>query len=266
MATVTRANGASLAWRSRGDGPLVVITTQVFAHPAVQSALAAELVRDHQVLDYDPRGCGDSSGAGPYDIRTDAADLLAIIDAASGPPDRRAVIVGLLNAAEVAVLAAAEAPELVAAVVVPLGNPAGMRAARGSEALLSSASVLAAIDEMLAKDYRTALRTIIASGNPQMSEQEVRERIDRQVEYCPAEVAIARMESWRHDGVLDQARALGGRLWLLQHPHNPWFPSDMLGRTRELLPGARIEEIEDGHLTRPDLTAGVISRITGEIS
>jgi hypothetical protein len=37
----------------------------------------------------------------------------------------------------------------------------------------------------------------------------------------------------------------------------------MLEPTRELLPDANIEEVEDGHLSRPDLTAGVIRGITG---
>jgi hypothetical protein len=163
----------------------------------------------------------------------------------------------------VAVLATSMSPdEAIAGVVVPFGNPAGVRAARRSEALVGSRSVLEAINEMLANDYRAGLHSVIGSGNPQMGEKEVRERVDRQVAYCPAEVAIARMASWRNDGVLDEAVALGDRLWILQHPHNPWFPADMMGATKELLPGANIEEVEDGHLTRPDLTAAVVRGLT----
>ena len=262
MATLRQADGATLSWELTGEGPLAVITTQVFASPEVQRALLDELASDHRVLSYDPRGTGESSPGGPYDNRTDAADLLALIDAAADSGRRPAAIVGLGNAAESAVLAALTSPELVAGVVVPFGNPAGVRAAGRSEALLGSRSVLEAIDEMLANDYRAGLRTVIASGNPQMSEDEIRGRVDRQASYCPAEVAIARMASWRHDGVIGEARSLGARLWILQHPHNPWFAADMIEPTRELLPEARIEEVEDGHLSRPDLTAAVVRRIT----
>lgn len=265
MPRAERSDGTSLYWEEVGKGPVVLITTQVFADRWVASALVDELSADHRVLTYDPRGTGDSSPDGPYDNRTDAADLHAIlapvVDAAGGP----AAIVGLGNAAEVAVLTAATVPEeMVGGVVIPFGNPAGVRAARESEALLGSRSVLEAMDDMLANDYRAGLRSVIGSGNPQMGEDEVRVRVDRQVAYCPAEVAIARMASWRHDGVIEEARVLGDRLWILQHPHNPWFPADMTGSTRELLPDANIEEVEDGHLSRPDLTAAVVRRITGD--
>jgi pimeloyl-ACP methyl ester carboxylesterase len=259
MPTLHREDGSWINWEVEGRGPLVVITTQVFGHPAVHRGLADELLGDHRVLSYDPRGTGASSPEGPYDNRTDAGDLGAIVAEAGGP----AVLVGLGNAAESAVLAANSDPERILGVVVPFGNPAGLRAARRSEALLGSASVLEAVDEMLANDYRAALRTVVGSGNPQMGEQEIRERVDLQAGYCPAEVAIARMASWRHDGVIDEARSLGDRLWVLQHPHNPWFPADMLDATRELLPEARIEEVEDGHLSRPDLTAAVVRRLSG---
>ena len=243
----------------------MVITTQVFSDRRVGWGLVDELSADHRVVTYDPRGTGKSSPDGPYDNRTDASDLRAILDPLVDAADGPAAIVGLGNAAEVAVLAAAIAPiETVGGVVVPFGNPAGVRAARDSEALVGSKSVLEAMDDMLANDYRAGLRSVISSGNPQMGDDEVRERVDRQVAYCPAEVAIARMASWRHDGVLEEARALGDRLWILQHPHNPWFPADMLDPTRELLPDANIEEVEDGHLSRPDLTAAVVRRITGD--
>jgi pimeloyl-ACP methyl ester carboxylesterase len=264
MPRAERSDGTSLDWEAVGAGPAVLITTQVFADREVSSGLIDELSTDHRVVTYDPRGTGESSPEGPYDNRTDAADLRAILESAVDAADGPAVIIGLGNAAEVAVLAAASAPrEMVGGVVVPFGNPAGVRAARQSEALVGSSSVLEAMDDMLANDYRAGLRSVIAIGNPRMGEDEVRERVDRQVAYCPPEVAIARVASWRRDGVIGEARELGARLWILQHPHNPWFPADMLEPTRELLPDANIEEVEDGHLSRPDLTAGVIRGITG---
>ena len=264
MPYAERSDGTRLHWEAVGTGPAVLITTQVFGDRQASPGLVDELSADHCVVTYDPRGTGESSPAGPYDNRTDASDLRAVLDAAVDAAEGPAAVVGLGNAAEVAVLAAATAPGgTVGGVVIPFGNPAGVLAARQSEGLVGSKSVLEAMDDLLANDYRAGLRSVIGSGNPQMGEDEVRDRVDRQVAYCPAEVAIARMASWRRDGVLEEARALGYRLWILQHPHNPWFPADMLDPTKELLPDANIEEVEDGHMSRPDLTAGVIRGITG---
>ena len=113
-------------------------------------------------------------------------------------------------------------------------------------------------------DYRAALRSVITTGNPQMTEDEIRDRVQRQVDYCPQEVALARLTAWWKSNAFEQARSLGGRLTILQHDGNPWFPGDLLEPMRELLPDARIEPVEDGHLSRPDLTAAEVRRITAD--
>lgn len=262
MPTVT-TSGAELDWQVEGSGPPVVITSQVFSDRRVVRPLADELARDHTVVTYDARGTGASSPAGPFDLATDAADLGAIAEAAA---EEAVVVVGLGNSADASVLLAADRPDLVRAVVVAFGNPAGFRASRGSDALSGSDSVLDALAEMLERDYRGALRSVIASGNPQMTDDEVRERVRRQEAYCPGEVAAARIAAWRNSRVFDEAHSLGDRLWILQHPHNPWFPAGLLEAIREVLPDARVEEIEDGHISRPDLTADVVRRITADTS
>ncbi len=259
MPTVSRPDGATLDWESEEEGPTAVITAQVFSDRLVLRPLADELARDHRVITYDARGTGKSSSDGPYDLATDAADLAAIMEAAAA---ESAVVVGLGNASDSSVLLAAERPDLVRALVVAFGNPAGLRASRDSEALSGSGSVLDALTEMLAKDYRGALRSVIGTGNPQMPEDEIRERVRRQEAYCPGDVAAARMTAWRESRVFEEARALGDRLWILQHDHNPWFPSALIEPIRGLLPEAQIRLVEDGHLSRPDLTADVVREIT----
>ena len=238
---------------------MAVITPQIFSDRLVLRPLADELARDHRVITYDARGTGASSIGGPYDLATDAADLAAVIEAA----EESAVVVGLGNAADSAVLLAAERPDLVSAVVVAFGNPAGLRASHDSEALSGSDSVLDALTGMLATDYRGALRSVMRTGNPQLAEDELRERVRRQEAYCPGEVAAARIEAWRHSRVFEEARSLGDRLWILQHDQNPWFPAALVEPMRELLPDARIRLVADGHLSRPDLTADVVREITG---
>jgi hypothetical protein len=148
--------------------------------------------------------------------------------------------------------------------VIPFGNPAGLRASSESSALSGSASVIEVLKEQLAMDYRAALRSVITTGNPQMSEDEIRERVNSQVDYCPQEAAVARLTAWWESDVFEQALSLGSRLTILQHDSNPWFPGDLLEPMRERLPEARIEPVADGHISRPDLTGAEVRRITAD--
>jgi hypothetical protein len=123
--------------------------------------------------------------------------------------------------------------------------------------------VLAALETLLEKDYRAAIRSIVESANPNLSEDEIRLRVNRVVEHCSQEAAVARMRAWIRDDATDATRALGDRLWVLHHPGNPWFPPELAERMPELLPDSRHEALADGAMSRPDLTAAVVRRITG---
>jgi pimeloyl-ACP methyl ester carboxylesterase len=252
-----------LAWRVAGAAPPVLITTQNFAHRTVTSALVDELAGDHRVLVYDPRGTGESTRRGPYDTETDAGDLAALLEQADAAG---AVVVGIANGCDVAVLLGARHPHLVRGIVVPSGNPAGLRAARRSETMAGSEGVLEALEGMVANDYRSALWTVLTSGNPGMDEDEIRRRIDTQAEYCPADVAAARLRAWLEVDCLDEARSLGDRLHILLSATNPWFPDTLARSTRELLPEARVDEVEDGHLSRPDISAAAVREMTSSNS
>ena len=50
-----------------------------------------------------------------------------------------------------------------------------------------------------------------------------------------------RMRSWIGDDALEPARALGDRLWILEHGGNPWFPIEVARRSRALIPEAHIQ-------------------------
>jgi hypothetical protein len=43
---------------------------------------------------------------------------------------------------------------------------------------------------------------------------------------------------------------------------NMWFPVELADAIRHELPEANVEPIEDGAVSRPDLTAGIVRRIT----
>jgi pimeloyl-ACP methyl ester carboxylesterase len=254
-----RPDGALIHWDERGDGPLVVFATHFFGYPGVFESLIADLARDHRVITYDPRGMGQSSSDGSFDMATDVDDLGVLIEEVGGP----ALLVGMGDGINRAVVLASERPELVTAVLSPGGNPIGRLAAEGTDALVDSPAVLKALVGMMETDYRAALRTMVSSANPQMTEEEARDRVDRVVAYCPQDTGAARLRGWIKSVPLDEARVVGDRLWLLVlKDDNPWFPNDTTARTRELLPEANIEIVDDGPISRPDLTADVIRGIT----
>lgn len=262
MPHLVRPDGVKIHWDERGFGPLVVLAPYANAYPAVYDPLEAELVRDHRVLRYDDRGTGDSDRVGPFDMETGAGDLEAVIEEAGGP----AVVIALGDAVHRGVLVAARRPDLVDALVVPGGIPAGRNKLEGTDAMVTSDSVLDAFLSMATTDYRGALRSIVTATNPQMSEEEVRERINRQVDYQPAETAIARWDAWASDDATDPGRACGDRLWLLysENMSGGWFPAGDEGRrlARRLFPEAHVEEVEDGMISRPDLTGGFVRQVT----
>jgi hypothetical protein len=122
---------------------------------------------------------------------------------------------------------------------------------------------------MCETDYRGALRSLVTAGNPQMSEEEIRERVRLQAEYMPQQTAVARLRFWVDDDPLQAARSCGERLWLLtaENTGGGWFPSgrEAAKLSRQLFPDAHVEEIEDGIVSRPDLTAAVVRRVTAQL-
>ena len=265
MPHVERPDGAEIHWTERGSGPIVVLAPYTNFHPSVYDPLAAELAADHRVVRYDDRGTGESTRRGPHDMQTGAADLAAVIEAAGGP----AVVIGVADAANHAVRVFVHSPHLIEAIVIGGGLPAGRRALEGSDAMAASDTVVGALLSMFETDYRGALRSLITSVNPQMSEDEVRRRVQLQAEYQPQEVAVARLRAWVEDDALESTRACGERLWLLYADSmgGGWFPAgrEAVRLARQLFPDAHVMEVEDGIVSRPDLVAGVVRRITAPV-
>jgi pimeloyl-ACP methyl ester carboxylesterase len=258
MHSLTRPDGVQIAWEERGKGPLVVLANQFFGEADTFVDLIDLLARDHRFVSYHLRGTGASTRQGPYDLETDAADLEAVIEAAGEP----ALVVAFADGCNRAVRVAARRPELVTAVVSPAGNPVGLAAVEGTEALAGSTGVLTALVGMMSTDYRGAYRTMFSTANPDWDEDRVRQRVTTIVELVPQEAALPRLKAWIADDVIEGARMLGDRLWMLEDGSNPWFPIEVARQTRSILPDAHIIEVEDGAISRPDITAGVVRRLT----
>lgn len=260
--TIERDDGVEIYFEERGEGPLVVLVPYVNALPDVWTGLTGELEHDHRVVRFDGRGTGRSTRRGPYDPETAAGDLEAVVGAAGGP----AVLVAIADAIMPAVLAGAKRPEAVTAVVGTATAPLNLKAFAGTDAMAASATVVEALLDQLDLDYRGALRSLLTAANPQMSEDELRERMQLQAEHSPQEAAVGRLRAWVDSDVERSGLELGDRLWITatENVAGPWFPEveDFLRVVGERIPEANLVRVADGIVSRPDETAELVRRIT----
>jgi pimeloyl-ACP methyl ester carboxylesterase len=259
MPRLRRPDGAEIEWWVQGDeGPLVALAQMVFHPTPACQAIVADLAQDHRVLRYDLRGSGASSLVPPYGVETDAADLAAVVEEAGGD----ALVIALGDGARRAVRAAAEHPDAIHTVAISGELPLGRIGGGGSQdALANSPAVLDALLGLLESDYRTGLRTMLASsGEGTWNESALRSRLDAIEQHCPAEAAVPRLRSWIEDDSRAQGRALGPRLWYLHYPGNHWFQGS-LEIIRRSLPDARVEELSEGVISSPQENANAIRRI-----
>jgi pimeloyl-ACP methyl ester carboxylesterase len=262
MAQVQRPDGIELHFEATGDGPTLVLAPYWSGHPTVFAGLLANLSRDHRVVTCDARGTGDSTRAGPYDMATDCGDLEAILEHVGAA----AAVIGVANGCNTVVHVAARRPELVDTAFAFGAGPFARADFTGSEAMIGSDSVIDAFLEMLQRDYRGALRTALTATNPQMSDEEIRDRVDLQVAYCPQQAAIPRVREWVEDDPTNAAAEVEDRLWIFSAPDvaGSWLPS--IEERRRIIarvtPKAHFEETdaESGPVSRPDVVADLVRR------
>jgi pimeloyl-ACP methyl ester carboxylesterase len=255
---LVRDDGVEIHWEVGGEGPLVLFAHPGWASmPSTYSALLADLATDHRVVTRDPRGTGQSTRRGPYDIGTDADDMVALLEEVGHP----AVVVSA-GANASCLRMAAERPQLIEGVVLASSIVELQFEQREMDSLVASESVLEAALKQLRVDPRPVLRTMISITNPQLSDAEAGERVAAQVAYCPPDAALERAEaSVDSDDLTRIGPALAGRLWIIYF-ENPLSPRELLKSARELMPEAHIIDAEDGPISRPDITAGVVRKIT----
>jgi pimeloyl-ACP methyl ester carboxylesterase len=254
MPLLQRDDGVEIHWEERGAGPLLLVSTNPnVTTPGNYEALFGDLAADHRVVTWDPRGTGGSTSAGPYDLATDAGDMAALIDELGEAPV--AVALGLSPAALVLV---DSRPESIAAVVlVGALPPLGPADDEDGQSLLDSDSVAAAAREMLRTNPRALLRSMMSLGNPQLDDEEIQERVEAQLAYSPATVTTERGDAFLRYEATRPCTSLGERLWIV-HWENAMSPDGAVNRVARLLPHAHLVEVEEGALSRPELTAEVI--------
>jgi pimeloyl-ACP methyl ester carboxylesterase len=248
-------------WENRRR--LVVIVHQLlWSFPHVYAELIGDLARDHRVVTYDARGCGASTRRGPYDTETDAGDLLALAETAGGAAVAMAVGYGYNIAARVASARPDAISDLLcvqpaAAAILPRSE------LRQAEVMGGSDSVVELLTKMMRTDQRAAVRTLLTAANPELGEDELRERVAHVGSYVSPESTLERTEAWVADDASEYSRALGGRLRILHPETEPIYEGALVGRVSELYPDAHVEEVPGGPISRPDLIAAWVRRVSG---
>lgn len=252
MPRLTR-NGVVIHWEEHGEGPGLFMAHSTISMPSNFESLLEQLASDHHVVTCDPRGAGESSRTGPYDITTDAEDMAAVIEESGHP-----VVAVSLGYNPVPLSVVTTRPELVDALVLVGGLPR-LGSPEGAEdvSLYESDAVVEVMLEMMESNPQGLLRTFISMGNPQMTEAEVRERLEEQLAYYPPEVGIERGKSYLAYDATRACAALGRRLWII-HWEGTIAPPDAIKRVRQRLPAARLFEVENGPISRPELTAEIV--------
>ena len=264
MPQLSRPDGARIHWDQRGEGPALHVSHSIVtATPSTFDALLTDLAGDHRVVTWDPRGAGRSTHDRPYDLETDVGDLIALIEEVG----ERTVTISIGGPVPPALVVAERRPEPVAAVVVVGAVGLAPSTDTDPESMIDSESVTAAILQMARTDPRGLRRAGIALTNPQLDDAGVRARLEAQLAYCPVEPWVERTESlvrYLSDAASGTCAALGDRLWLV-HWEDAVSPGRPMTRMRALFPDVHIVEVEDGPITRPDLTAAVIREVTATL-
>lgn len=258
MPQLSRPDGATIHWVEHGAGPaLVVAHSIVTSTPSAFDALLGDLAADHRVVTWDPRGAGRSSRERPYDVETDTADLIALIEQIGAP------VATLSFGWQPLPLVVATTRRDYVTTALMIGAT-GFVANPDPQSLLDSDSVSAAFRQLAKTDPRALERSVMTLGNPQLSEAELHARLEAQLAYRPVEAWLERADSYLAYDSAPACAALGARLWLVHWP-NPLSPGRPMPHLRAELPEAHVVEIEDGPISRPDLTAAVVREATAAL-
>ena len=116
--------GATLNYRTAGDGPPLVLVHGSATDLTTWDGVLGELARDHRVIAYDRRGYGQSRHRPVRDHRVHARDLTAVLQQLAGQP---ATVVGWSSGGNIALATAAAHPELFSALTIVEAPFHGMR-------------------------------------------------------------------------------------------------------------------------------------------
>jgi pimeloyl-ACP methyl ester carboxylesterase len=146
---VQSADGSQIGYDVRGEGPAVILVNGALGDRELDrkfkmlSGLTGALSSRFAVVNYDRRGRGESSEAGPFAVEREVEDIAALIDAVGG----RAALVGFSSGGALALRAAA----------------AGVGVQRA--AVYEPPFMVERTDKIPAEDYAARMDELLAAGD-----------------------------------------------------------------------------------------------------
>jgi pimeloyl-ACP methyl ester carboxylesterase len=149
MNTVTSRDGTKIAYDRFGHGPALILVNGALGDRKLDrriklmSGIAGALARNYTVINYDRRGRGDSTEAGPFSVQREIEDIAALIDEFGG----RAALFGFSSGGALALRAA------------------GARIGVGRVAVYEAPFMVDAQDKRPPEDYGRRLDELVAAGD-----------------------------------------------------------------------------------------------------
>jgi pimeloyl-ACP methyl ester carboxylesterase len=90
MHTVTSKDGTTIAYDREGSGPVVILVNGALGDRKLDrrfklmTGISEALAADYTVVNYDRRGRGESTEAGPFSVEREVGDIAALIEAEGG--------------------------------------------------------------------------------------------------------------------------------------------------------------------------------------
>lgn len=254
MPLLARPDGAELYWEEAGEGPGVLICNTFNLAPV--DRLVERLAASRRVVLYEPRGLGRSTPQGPYDLETGFEDVEALLEETGAVE----VALGIGDGTHRALRIADRRPDLVEHVVFTSSALGRESSDERTPGFSGSTEVLYALMSLMRRDYRSGLRQMMTGSAKDQNIE--RERVEELAATVPQDAAIGYLEAWIAAESYEVARRLGRRLTVLAYPGNAWFPLELYEAVRDHLTEACFELVEDGPMTRPDLAAEVLLRVS----
>ncbi len=258
--TAQTADGVGLSVHINGDGDPLLLIPGLGASRSAFTPILADLARAHRVITFDPRGIGESEGAGNTTLTAMALDVVAVLDAVEvAAAAVFGASMGGLVAQHVVVDHPARVADLMLAATSP-GGDAGVDPKPEDQAALMGKGAHTPEDA-----YRIACTVLYSPqfqrAHPEFIEAQIRERALHPVR--PRVFSGQYKAMWEPDDSFERLASVAVPALVMHGTDDVVIPFENARILARRIPGAQLRPFEgSGHLffhERPAETARVVT-------